>query len=67
MCIRDSTYPSPGALATIPDMERGSAVPSPKLGEHSREVLESVLKCSPSEIDAFVDNGIVGLDAKPDE
>ena len=61
------TYPSPGALATIPDMERGSAVPSPKLGEHSREVLESVLKCSPSEIDAFVDNGIVGLDAKPDE
>ena len=53
-------YPSPGAIASVSGLDRGLPQAAPELGAHSRDVLEEVLSCSSSEIDAYIANGVVG-------
>ncbi len=53
------TYPAPGAMATIPQDERGDVVAAPLLGQHTDEVLAEVLKMSGSEIAKLHDAGVV--------
>ena len=53
-------YPAAGSFATLPASERRSALPAPRNGQHSREVLAHSLGLSQSEIAQLVDAGIVG-------
>lgn len=52
-------YPAAGAMASIPQLERQSAVSAPLLGQHSDQILESVLGLSTGAIAALHDKGIV--------
>ncbi len=53
------SYPAPGAMATIPQDERGEVRPAPKLGQHTDEVLAEVLRMSSGEIARLHDAKIV--------
>lgn len=53
------SYPAPGAMATIPQDERGEVRPAPKLGQHTDEVLAEVLGLSGAEIAKLHDAGVV--------
>jgi 2-methylfumaryl-CoA isomerase len=53
------SYPAPGAMATIPQDERGPVTPAPKLGQHTDEVLAEVLGLSGAEIARLHDARIV--------
>lgn len=53
------TYPAPGAPATLPAMDRGAPTRAPYLGEHSEEVLATVLGLHSGEIARLHDAGIV--------
>jgi 2-methylfumaryl-CoA isomerase len=52
-------YPAPGAMATIPQDERGPVTPAPRLGQHTDEVLAEVLGLSDGEIAKLHDARIV--------
>jgi 2-methylfumaryl-CoA isomerase len=52
-------YPAPGAMGTIPQDERRPAVPAPRLGQHTDEVLANVLGLSGAEIARLHDAGVV--------
>lgn len=54
------SYPTPGSALTLSDEERSIPDVAPRLGQHSRSVLESVLGLPQNEIDQLVDAGIVG-------
>lgn len=54
-------YPAAGAFATVPQLERQSPLPAPRNGQHSEEVLASVLSLSSGEIARLIDTGIVGV------
>lgn len=53
------TYPAAGAMGTIPQAERGSPAPAPRLGQHTDEVLAEVLGLGSSEIARLHDQGVV--------
>ncbi|THD77103.1 MAG: carnitine dehydratase [Phenylobacterium sp.] len=53
------TYPAGGAMATIPQAERGPPQPAPRLGEHTDEVLAEVLGMDSAEIARLHDAGVV--------
>ena len=53
------TYPAPGAMGTIPQDQRLSVQPAPKLGQHTDEVLADVLGMSSGEIGKLHDAGVV--------
>ncbi|MGZ6016871.1 MAG: CoA transferase [Phenylobacterium sp.] len=59
------SYPAPGAMATIPQAERGAVQPAPELGQHTDEVLAQVLGMSSHEIGRLHDAGAVaGADGR---
>jgi 2-methylfumaryl-CoA isomerase len=53
------SYPAPGAMASIPQDQRGPVQPSPRLGQHTDEVLAEVLGMSGGEIARLHDQGVV--------
>lgn len=52
-------YPAVGAIASIPQLDRQPAMSAPLLGQHSDEILESVLGLSAGAIAALHDKGII--------
>ena len=52
-------YPAPGAMATIPQDQRGPVRPAPRLGEHTDEVLAQLLGMSGKEIAGLHDAKLV--------
>ena len=52
-------YPAPGAAATFHGAQRLSAVRAPYLGEHTDEVLATVLSLSPARIGELHDAGLI--------
>ncbi|HEX5264127.1 MAG TPA: CoA transferase, partial [Phenylobacterium sp.] len=58
-------YPAPGAMATLPQDQRGEVKPAPRLGQHTDEVLAQVLGMSGAEIGRLHDAGVVaGADGR---
>jgi 2-methylfumaryl-CoA isomerase len=57
-------YPAPGAIATIPQIERDPPRPAPLSGAYSEEVLADRLGLSASMIGDLHAKGIVGIPAK---
>jgi 2-methylfumaryl-CoA isomerase len=53
------TYPAAGAMASIPQLDRLHAKSAPLLGQHSDEILETVLGLSTGAIAALHDKGLV--------
>jgi 2-methylfumaryl-CoA isomerase len=53
------TYPVCGAPITIPQAERGSPRRAPHLGEHTDEILATVLGMEAAEIGRLHDAGVV--------
>jgi 2-methylfumaryl-CoA isomerase len=53
------SYPAPGAMATIPQDQRGEVRPAPRLGQHTDEVLAEVLGLPGGEIARLHDDGVV--------
>ncbi len=59
------SYPTPGAMASIPQDRRGDVQPAPRLGQHTDEVLAEVLDLSAQEIGRLHDAGTVaGADGR---
>lgn len=54
-------YPAAGAMATIPQIERGPPQPAPLLGAHSEEILAERLGLSTGMIGDLHAKGIIGL------
>ena len=54
------SYPTPGSPLTISEQDRKPAIVAPRLGQHTRSVLESVLGYSEEQIDQCMEQGIVG-------
>lgn len=54
------SYPTPGSAAFLSADRRYPAAPAPRLGEHTDEVLASVLGLGSAEIGRLHDRGIVG-------
>lgn len=52
-------YPAAGAIASIPQQERQPAVAAPRLGQHTDEMLETILGLSPGAIATLHDKGLV--------
>ncbi len=55
------TYPAAGAFATVPQLERQAPRSAPRNGQHSEEVLTSLLSLSSGEVGRLIDAGIVGV------
>lgn len=53
-------YPAAGSIATIPQLDRHPPRPAPHLGQHTDEVLASVLGLSGGAIAALHDKGLIG-------
>ena len=58
------TYPTPGSPLSIADQDRQKPIIAPRLGQHSRLILESVLNYSEEQINQCIEQGVVGVDAK---
>jgi 2-methylfumaryl-CoA isomerase len=57
-----ATYPTPGAMATLPQQQRSAAKPSPRLGQHTDQVLAERLRLSAAQIGRLHDQGrIAGI------
>ncbi len=54
-----ASYPTPGAAARIPGTDRQPSAPSPRIGEHSDELLASLLGMGDGEIGKLHDQGLV--------
>ena len=52
-------YPAAGAIASIPQLERQPALAAPRLGQHTDEMLESILGLSPVAISMLHDKGVI--------
>ena len=61
---RGFDYPAAGAMATIPQIERGSPLPAPLLGAHSEEILTERLGLTTNMIGELRAKGIVGFAQK---
>ncbi len=55
-----ASYPTPGAAARIPGASRRDAGPAPKIGQHTDEILATLLNLSSSEIGLLHDKKVVG-------
>lgn len=55
-------YPAAGPFMTLPTQDRGSPQPAPRLGEHTREVLEDLLQMGSGEIEALASKGVIAAD-----
>ncbi|MGC4252667.1 MAG: CoA transferase [Sphingobium sp.] len=55
------SYPAAGAFATVPQLERLAPRPAPRNGQHSEEVLASLLSLSSGEIARLIDASVVGV------
>jgi 2-methylfumaryl-CoA isomerase len=55
------SYPAAGAFGTIPQMQRGDAQGAPRNGQHSEEILSSMLNLSSGAIARLIDSGILGI------
>jgi 2-methylfumaryl-CoA isomerase len=55
------SYPAAGAFGTIPQMQRGDAKAAPRNGQHSEEILSTLLGLSSGEIARLIDSGIIGI------
>lgn len=53
------TYPAAGAMASIPQRDRQPAASAPMLGQHTDQILETVLGVSPGTLAALHDKGII--------
>ncbi len=53
-------YPAAGALATIPQLQRGGPSPAPELGQDNDDVLARLLGLSPGDLGKLRDSGIIG-------
>lgn len=53
------SYPAPGAPATVPGLPRGTPMRAPRLGEHTDEVLSTVLGLGSGAIGRLHDAGLV--------
>ncbi|MBS0560718.1 MAG: CoA transferase [Proteobacteria bacterium] len=53
------TYPTPGSAASFAALPRHAAMPAPRLGQHTDEVLATVLGLSGQQIGQLHDQGIV--------
>lgn len=54
------SYPTPGSPLSIADQERQKPVVAPRLGQHSRSILETVLNYSEDQINQCIKQGVVG-------
>jgi 2-methylfumaryl-CoA isomerase len=54
-------YPAAGAFGTIPQMQRGDATGAPRNGQHSEEILSTLLGLCSGEIARLIDSGIIGI------
>jgi 2-methylfumaryl-CoA isomerase len=54
------SYPTPGAMGSIPQDDRLPVQPAPRLGQHTDEVLADVLGLPSTEIGRLHDAGVVG-------
>ena len=54
-------YPAAGAFGTILQMQRGDAKAAPRNGQHSEEILSTLLGLSSGEIARLIDSGILGI------
>jgi len=54
-----STYPTPGAAVRLPGDERGTPSSSPRIGQHTDQVLATLLGLSSGEIGQLRDRGTV--------
>lgn len=54
-------YPAVGAFATVPRAHRRAPQPAPLNGQHSEEVLATVMSLSSGEIARLIDAGVVGV------
>ena len=57
-------YPTPGAMATLPQQQRASAGPAPRLGQHTDEVLAERLGLTTAQIGRLHDQGLISSDRK---
>ncbi len=53
------SYPTPGAIARLPADDRGQPPASPRIGQHTDEVLAHLLGLSSGEIGKLHDDGVV--------
>ena len=53
------SYPTPGAAARLPGERRGQPGPSPRIGQHTDEILATLLNMSSGEIGRLHDAGVV--------
>ena len=53
------SYPTPGSALTIADQERGTPALAPSLGQHTSDILKSVLGQSPDKISALLEAGVI--------
>ena len=54
-------YPAGGAFGSISQMQRGDAKAAPRNGQHSEEILSTLLGLSSGEIARLIDSGILGI------
>lgn len=54
-------YPAPGPFLTMPTQERQPPRPAPRLGEHTGEILSSLLQMSSAEIARLADDEVIAL------
>jgi 2-methylfumaryl-CoA isomerase len=59
-----ATYPTPGAMATLPQQDRGLPRRAPRLGEHTDQVLAERLGLTDAQIGKLHDTGRVAGPAK---
>lgn len=59
-----STYPTPGAMATLPQLPRASAGSAPRLGQHTDQVLAERLGLTAAQIGRLHDQGLIASDRK---
>ncbi|NML44303.1 carnitine dehydratase [Ramlibacter sp. G-1-2-2] len=59
-----STYPTPGAMATLPQQQRGVPPRAPRLGEHTDQVLAERLGLSSAQIGRLHDQGRIAGPSK---
>jgi len=52
-------YPTPGAAGTFMESERATATSAPRLGEHTEQVLQTLLGYSSAEIEGLRKNGLI--------
>jgi 2-methylfumaryl-CoA isomerase len=58
------SYPTPGAMATLPQQRRDNAEPAPRLGQHTDQVLAERLGLTAAHIGRLHDGGLISSNKK---